>query len=319
MVDSPSYSLHFQGETGLSLQASSPSNVDQAIITTTMTRRSLRTPSISKRRLVVDLRRSVDSSAHRVSFDPQQSTVTAERTLKRKKNVQSLRVPSDLDEDSIPLRHSMDERRDSERKVVSPVPTAISSPASIPITKLRHQRSHSSPTSLGRLGHPSRPYYSAIRKDMSRPNSAMSDYGCGSRPTSVAISSRAPSPSPSGTNPFSPPLSVNGNGNVSAFRTFHDDVISPMLSPPSTGNTTHSVPSRSVGFGFLSPPPLSGSSTLGFSLSGETEMRMALAREGKETGFKVKAHRKSHGQSSMRDSIQKLREGIKNIWRTTGS
>lgn len=88
-----------------------------------------------------------------------------------------------------------------------------------------------------RLGHPSRPYYSAIRPNMSRPNTPAN--------TSSLPPSRAASPSHA----------------VICSNTFHP----PNLALPSP------APRRSY-------PYPSTSSTIGFSMSGETELRMALAR-----------------------------------------
>ncbi|KAF8215908.1 hypothetical protein K438DRAFT_1799694 [Mycena galopus ATCC 62051] len=77
--------------------------------------------------------------------------------------------------------------------MISPPSVVDECPASYPTKLQTHNRSHSQPNV--RLGHPSRPYYSAIRKNMSRPNSSCEDSSTNSsRPTSLAYPSRATSP-----------------------------------------------------------------------------------------------------------------------------
>ena len=107
------------------------------------------------------------------------------------------------------------------------------------------------------LGHPSRPYYNAIRKNMSR----------SATPCSF---SRAPTPSPSlGPSPFttSTPtillLDADFDGGGGTFGRSSSPSPSISLSPP---GAFQAHPSR------------------GFSLSGETELRMALAAQRSTTG-----------------------------------
>lgn len=88
-----------------------------------------------------------------------------------------------------------------------------------------------------RLGHPSRPYYTAIRPhSMSRPSS----------PFSTPPASRAPSPS------------------------------LPLTFTPTNYSNTQSLYQASPVRNSL--PTMGSNATIGFSLSGETELRMALAR-----------------------------------------
>lgn len=170
----------------------------------------------------------------------------------------------------------------------------------VPITKLRtHYHSNSVPmngsnTNLGRLGHPSRPYYTAIRKNMTSPDSA-----------SVISSSRASSPGL--YRPSSPSLYLYD-------KDFAGDEETPsILSPPYASSTQTTASPRSRFFG-----PLSGGSSPtsgGFSLSGEMEMRMRLAREIKSTGYKFKLA--SHGSGSsaaiVKQQVKRFKRGFANL------
>lgn len=176
------------------------------------------------------------------------------------------------------------------QSMVSP-PSTIDDSPSYPPTKPQmhmHARTQSQPNV--RLGHPSRPYYSAIRKNMSRPNSPYdSPYGSSSRPASP---SRATSP----TFGYLP-------------QTFEDsdDDETPSASRAASPST---LASR-FSFG--------GSSALhsGFSVSGEMEMRMALAAlsrgQQQESSFQFQETAKA--PSSVHGRVMKLGKGLKDLVR----
>jgi len=158
--------------------------------------------------------------------------------------------------------------------------------AYVPITQFQTRSSFDG----DRLGCPSRPYYTAIRKNMSSP------------PPSQAPS-RAPSPS------LSPPLDSSSLFSKDFFIDTSPALLlhSPSLFSEST--QSHSSP-RSRLFG-----PLSGKSS-GFSVSGETEMRMSLARDGGRNhqdgnGYKFK-------ETAPRNIVKRFRKSVIGFLRKPG-
>ncbi|KAJ7579022.1 hypothetical protein C8J56DRAFT_1030456 [Mycena floridula] len=144
--------------------------------------------------------------------------------------------------------------------------------AYVPITKFQTRSSFDG----DRLGCPSRPYYTAIRKNMSSPSP-----------------SRAPSPT------LSPPP----DSSSLYSKEFFIDTSSALLSPPLFSGSTqsHSSP-RSRLYG-----PFSGKSS-GFSVSGETEMRMLLAKDtGRDhqngSGYKFK-------ETTPRNIVKRFRKSL---------
>ncbi|KAJ7040323.1 hypothetical protein C8F04DRAFT_253146 [Mycena alexandri] len=131
-----------------------------------------------------------------------------------------------------------------------------------PTRSQMHNRTYSQPTNNIRLGHPSRPYYSAIRKNTSRPNSPLGDSSMNpSPPTSLALPSRAslqPSPTSFGYIP-------------NAFDDADDD--DPLIRRASSHRRTASR----FAFGLGGHSSSASALPSGFSVSGEMEMRMALA------------------------------------------
>lgn len=134
---------------------------------------------------------------------------------------------------------------------------------------------------LVRLGHPTRPYYTAIRKNMSRPNS----------PNQNQPPSRSPSPTPSYVPSSMLPLYIPR----------------PSLSEEMSQRRT-------------SLPPVSH--TVGFSFSGETELRIALARarsNDDEVGYRFREMPSSPQTYSGRKNgsvsrrVKKLSKGIKEL------
>ncbi|TFK45824.1 hypothetical protein OE88DRAFT_1668676 [Heliocybe sulcata] len=110
-----------------------------------------------------------------------------------------------------------------------------SEPIPIPMASIPFTMTTSIETQPVKLGHPGRPYYTAIRKNMT------------SRPPLV----------------LPPPVHDNGAVSPSPSRDMHRPVLRQALSYPYT------IPSSQPSYSFNSPT--------GFSLSGETELRMALS------------------------------------------
>ncbi|KAJ7161285.1 hypothetical protein C8R43DRAFT_992185 [Mycena crocata] len=169
---------------------------------------------------------------------------------------------------------------------------------------MMHNRSHSQPN-IVRLGHPSRPYYSAIRKNMSRPNSPLGNASMTpSRSTSTIIpalisSLNQPSPASFGYLPH----------------VFDDTDDDDAPSSPATSRRPSS--SRfSFGFGGFSTPASALNS--GFSVSGEMEMRMALAalaREAQEQGPSLQFQETGKTHDSVGGRVRKLGKGLKDLVR----
>jgi len=175
------------------------------------------------------------------------------------------------------------------------------SPSHPPPTRpLMHSRSHSQPNVV-RLGHPSRPYYSAIRKSMSRPNSPLGDSMDPPRPASMALPSRVSSPAPTSFGYL--PHTFDDTDDEDAF-----------IPPPTSRRPSSSRFSVGLG-GFTSP-----ASTLhsGSSVSGEMEMRMALAALAREShqpdsSFQFQETGKMHASVSWR--VRRLGKGLKDLVR----
>ncbi|KAF8552048.1 hypothetical protein OG21DRAFT_1511981 [Imleria badia] len=136
-----------------------------------------------------------------------------------------------------------------------------------------------------RLGHPSRPYYSAIRKDMSRPTS----------PVFSIAAPRTPSPIPSQVD-YVPrgtkSLDCGGRSSMEYARELRP--MSMVLSGQATS-------------------PIAGS---GFSLSGEMELRMNLARWRREDtpdapgGYHF---RETRSRLNMKGRVKQLGKGLKEL------
>ena len=182
----------------------------------------------------------------------------------------------------------------------SPILPPPSSPPSSPPTQ-----PPSSPTSI-RIGHPNRPYYTAIRKNMSPPASPPSSPPP-SRPTSLIGASRPTSligPSSSPSRPTS--LIIGGGGESESFppSSFHrhhhqrpislclggtvPGMFSPFVidtnaeegenaSPRSTSTSKNTLPKPKTKKAREEGTDYRERGSIGFSMSGETELRMALA------------------------------------------
>lgn len=135
----------------------------------------------------------------------------------------------------------------------------------------------SPPIESERLGHPSRPYYSAIRKNMSRPASPA--FG------------RTPSPIPTQLDHMSRETRSLDGGHRSCL---YSRPVTPVLSGDVRGRFS------------------------GFSLSGETEMRMDLARWRREHApdnpGDYQFHEMTHSRmKEMKNTVCKVGRGLKHM------
>ncbi|KAJ7109919.1 hypothetical protein C8R44DRAFT_883942 [Mycena epipterygia] len=237
------------------------------------------TPSPARRITTRPLRRKKHLSIYRVSA-PAQSPVTQV----------SFDIPS------VQRPQSMVSSPSSV--VYDPVPLPYPYPSTKP---LMHSRCHSQPNI--RLGHSSRPYYSAIRKNMSRPNSPLGNSSPPpSRPASVALPISQPPPMSFGYLPQALDDTEDDDDD--------DAFLSPVISPrPSSSRF-------SFGLGRFNSPASALHS--GFSVSGEMEMRMALATLAREarlqhSGFQFQETGKMHDAVGWR--VRKLGKGLKDLVR----
>ncbi|KAG6916203.1 hypothetical protein DXG01_007833 [Tephrocybe rancida] len=218
------------------------------------------------------------------------SAPSTPKTLRRKKRL-SLYRPSTPRPESVA---SSSFTATSSPSIVSMPQSAVSvedSIFSVPRTEpdmSKHARSRSQPANVVRLGHPSRPLYSAIRPNMSRPSTAIGPPARPSRPISLPAPSRAPSPG-----------------------------IMSVLSSPSAlydeDGYAFERPTSSHGRGVPSFPAFGSISRrdAGFSLSGETELRMALARDHVDA-FKFKDMGKRHSGKVM-TKVKQVGKGLKGL------
>jgi hypothetical protein len=138
-----------------------------------------------------------------------------------------------------------------------------------------------------RLGHPSRPYYSAIRKDMSRPTS----------PVFSVTTPRTPSPIPSLVDYVPRGTKSLDCGDRSGIQYAQE------LRPMSM---------------VLSGQAMSPNAGSGFSLSGEMELRMNLARWRREDadepgGYHFRETSRSPTRMDMRRRVKQLGKGLKEL------
>ncbi|EDR04068.1 uncharacterized protein LACBIDRAFT_295101 [Laccaria bicolor S238N-H82] len=227
------------------------------------------------------------------------------RTLRRKRRIniveqapQQLDVPTsapiaisfDLDlglKDQDDSRISSDFEHNSNAPYPAP-PQTPPPPSSSPILP-----PPSSPTSSPiRIGHPTRPYYTAIRKNMSSPPASPSSSPPPSRPTSLSVPSASRPTSLGGPSPSRPTSLISGLGGEESFppSSFHHNqrpislCLGGMFSPFVIDTNTNTNADESPGPTSTSKNTLPRPKTtdrergsIGFSMSGETELRMALA------------------------------------------
>ncbi|KAJ7103244.1 hypothetical protein B0H15DRAFT_202563 [Mycena belliarum] len=252
--------------------------------------------SFAKGRLILNLE---EGSKQRIQIDdippfPSPTRINATtRSLRRKRNLSTYRV-------SAPAQSPV-----AEAFVIPPVqrPQSMISPLSLghglatlhSSTKpIVHNRSHSQPNVV-RLGHPTRPYYSAIRSNMSRPSSPLGNTSANlSRPVSTVLPSHISSSSP----------------NI-----LDDTEDGDTFLPPATSRRPSSS-KFSLGFGGFSSPASALHS--GASVSGEMEMRMALAALAREshqqdTSFQFQETGKKHASVGWR--VKQVGKSLKSLVR----
>jgi hypothetical protein len=266
--------------------------------TTTLTKISTKsTRSLSAGPIIVKLDNDIGHDADHVGdllpppASPTLPRVTT-RALRRKKHISIYRTSAPAQSPVAEVAIEIPFVPTRPQSMVSPVSSAVDdSPPLYPPTKPQqmHNRTHSQPNV--RLGHPSRPYYSAFRKNMSRPNSPYGDSSMNSsRPTSMVLPSRATSPALGGYLP----------------QTFED------TDDDETPSASRAASPSGFSFGLGGP---SGSLS-GFSVSGEMEMRMALAALAigqQDSSFQFQETGKM--QSSVRGRVMKLGKGLKDLVR----
>ncbi|KJA20547.1 hypothetical protein HYPSUDRAFT_55998 [Hypholoma sublateritium FD-334 SS-4] len=198
----------------------------------------------------------------------------------------------------------------------SPITPSIKPELSTPSTSPEDPSESPTSTRSVRLGHPSRPYYSAIRKGGISPSSSRPTSGLSSSPPSRRQSTPSPaSPLPAtsrrlsmSTMFYSPGYSQPAVNALSVFALPDDedandanDTETPVLPPtpaPGAARFSFSLPrrakerplshgeqhahtvsyARSAGRGYRG-------SGVGFSMSGQTELRMALAEDAASAGI----------------------------------
>ena len=202
------------------------------------------------------------------------SQCSPKRGLRRTKNMTLLPRGSSLSPRSrSPLRESVD---------IYPT-SAVEARQSLSLTP-----SHDHDTPPVRLGHPSRPYYSAIRKDMSRPTS----------PVFSIAAPRTPSPIPSQVDYVPRGTKSLDCGDRSGMQ--YGRELRPM-SMVLSGQATS---------------PMAGS---GFSLSGEMELRMNLARWRREDtpnepgGYHFRETRSRSPRVNVKGRVKQLGKGLKEL------
>lgn len=204
------------------------------------------------------------------------SQCSPKRGLRRTQHMTSLKRGSSLSVRSrSPLRDSVDI-----------YPTSALEARQSHALSLTTSHDHDSPPV--RLGHPSRPYYSAIRKDMSRPTS----------PVFSLAAPRTPSPISSHADYVPRGTKSLDCGDRSGMQ--YAGELRPM-SMVLSGQTTS---------------PMAG---LGFSLSGEMELRMNLARWRQENapdepgGYHFRERSLSRTRVNIKGRVKQLGKGLKEL------
>jgi hypothetical protein len=139
-----------------------------------------------------------------------------------------------------------------------------------------------------RLGHPSRPYYTAIRKNMSSspsPTQSCFPRDSSSWPLSTSASPLLQIPRSNPATPTCPNMSGRGAHSLSISKSSENEGTeddSPAMHPRSHRSlpTPHSpwLATAGVSLSSVSTSPRRVSNANGFSLSGEAELRIALSR-----------------------------------------
>lgn len=243
---------------------------------------------------------TLDSSTQTIALSSSSIPGGSERTLRRKqrmvvmkkKSSCSLRSRASIPTMSIPPQtHG--------RSVSENISSASMSRTSTPsaVANCNSRSSFAEPDV--RLGHPSRPYYTAIRKNMSRPSTPFGDGPFLVTPPRTPDPTSARS-SVSVQRPAMSALSINSGENSDW----------PMMT---TGRDGRKKMAR-----ISLPVPLKSTMGGGFSMSGEVELRMALARRRSEEEPHRMQEYKFHetpkkGSGSVKGRVRKLGKGLKDF------
>ncbi|KAJ7751193.1 hypothetical protein DFH07DRAFT_526809 [Mycena maculata] len=273
--------------------------------TTPLTKTSTKSPrSFSTEPIVVKLDSDAERDIHDVplpSPSPTRPRITT-RPLRRKKHLSIYRLsaPAQSPVAEVVIQIPCVQRPQS---MVSPSSVVDDpSPLRPPTRPQMHNRSQSQPGSI-RLGHSSRPYYSAIRQNMSRPNSPLQNSSTNTlRPASMLsppLSSLfQPSPTPLGYHPHG----------------FDDSDDDDMLVSPAP---SHRPSSSRFSFGFGGFGSSASGLHSGSSMSGEMEMRMALATLAREARQRDPSFQfeETGRHTSVSLRVKKLGQGLKDLIR----
>lgn len=255
---------------------------------------------------------------------PVAPTLSSQKTLRRKKHLAVFRASSPPSTSATgPVAVAVPPRPVSQpykRQPYSPQYLPLALPTS---DSPSYGRSDSPSPRQVRLGHPSRPYYTAIRKNMSRPSSPNnSNYlsstspsptpsfysPSSSRPTSMSARS-AHTPHPAGFSILQPSCFLN-----TPFDDDDDDHESisshiPYRAPRKPASCTLSRP-EGLQFGFAGSLHGMGS---GFSMSGETELKMALARERAGSPGDTYRFTDMKADHGLAGRVRRLRRGLQDM------
>ncbi|KAF9266368.1 hypothetical protein L218DRAFT_985532 [Marasmius fiardii PR-910] len=240
---------------------------------------------------------------------PAPGSACKQSTLKRRGGINIFRRSAPMPEKDEPLLFG--EPQVTSRPQSQPVSSSSSFPlcpsitqkrnsssTSIPITSFQsHARSYSQPNTV-RLGHPNRPYYSAIRKDMSpSPDATKLTY---SRPASPPSSFPFPK-----NHARMSPQSLSGHDS--------EDLVSELSVSP-------------FGYGSSGAGSEWSQSTIGkrkerhrsapaLSRKEEMELRLALARNVRGYTEDPDVGRQPGATDMLKRKMEKLRKGFKDMWR----
>ncbi|KAJ8071998.1 hypothetical protein PM082_015556 [Marasmius tenuissimus] len=238
---------------------------------------------------------------------PSPSSPRTNRMLRRKGTMQVLRRSAPLPDIPEPLlpQTPPSTPRPQSQPISCPPPRSTlthirnSSSTSIPITSFQaHARSYSQPNTA-RLGHPSRPYYSAMRKNMSSPS-----------PDTARPALPPPSPPPSSFafpqySTLTPQGQKQRQSAQDLFAIGSDLVPLRSHSPKASYSYSYSMGRRTERH--KSAPALSRKE--------EMEMRLALARDVRGDLEDLDVGRQPGASDTLKRKVSKLRKGFKDMWR----
>jgi hypothetical protein len=280
--------------------------------------KKLSTKSLCSTQIVIDFKKlhesydfiKPDALNHLSTPKPFAEPPSPQKTLRRKKRMSLFRTsaPPCVTSPSIPDSPSVTlPQRPQSHSYTKPPQSPEYLPLALPApSPSSHTRSRSQPNATVRLGHPSRPYYTAIRPHMARPTPLI-------EPTE---SLSPPSPIPSRPLSLPPPARAASPGvhsllsATSLFTMPEQEDLSP-LSPSSATSLAYNVHPR--------PFALGGSTShrSGFSLSGEAELRMALSQAEvgvpSEDQYRYRDMGRTHHGMGVMNKVNKLKRGLKEL------